>query len=154
MPSSEAKPDNKPLKKKRSTEMDDIKGVAFQPPDRIHETEKKLKMDHSNVTLIDRDIDVNEINDEDKILLDIMVQLSGLRGCQNIDEAINSLRKIEDHPRALFVRGELYEKGIGSRVHPEKALDYFKKAADKGEPNAKLKLARLFLSNSLTNPDE
>jgi TPR repeat protein len=62
-----------------------------------------------------------------------MISLHGMRGEHNIDEALYLLKQIEEmpgviEPRALFIRGELYEKGIGSRVDREKALEYYMKA--------------------------
>ena len=40
----------------------------------------------------------------------------------------------------------MQELGIGCRVDLKAATEYYKRAANAGEPNAQLKLARLFLT--------
>ena len=56
----------------------------------------------------------------------------------NVDDAIRWFTKSakEGEPKAMFVLGEMKELGIGSRIDTKEAAEFYKKAAQAGNPNA------------------
>lgn len=49
---------------------------------------------------------------------------------------------------ALFLMGRLHEQGMGVSADEEKAMDYFRQAADNGDPKAQFRLAQATLDSA------
>jgi len=67
---------------------------------------------------------------------------AGLKEAQERLLQVQLAQAMKGDPRAQYYLGEMYEQGLGTRPNIDEAFKWYAKAAQKGDPWAKRKLAR------------
>lgn len=58
--------------------------------------------------------------------------------------ALREFKALEEDAKALYMIGVIYEKGQGVAIDNAEAAQWYRKAADKGNPAAQYRLGRLY----------
>lgn len=100
----------------------------------------------STVAVLSASTEVAEQSDDFKALLDRMDHVT-----YDYAAAIDKAQPLADagQPRGLMLIGVMYEQGLCLPADPAKALEYYRKAADQGYPQAIRTLPPVIASVSL-----